>query len=512
MEEPPPPPDAPGNPRGKAPKFAGSFCRCSEDCRCEAPIPNEQQLWDDLQEDELELPPSASSSSSPRRPDSEYAEALDPKGGTEPFQIRLWREQMIALRMAAHPRLGRDSPARLLPPPAARIVASFLHTPYIFALGGYRTKPHAVHDLVEVFDWDAQQWIPGAAPMEPRCFFGAVAAPRGCPLWPSIIIAGGNRNGTYMSASYHEGEILSTCDRFDPVANCWLPMPSMTHRRGNLALVEQGGMLLAIGGLGRKMSDPIGPTTALASCEMLDLQTFNESSKWAEGPSLPEQTESAEAVVLGEMVYAVTFGGVDRTSASSHAHCMKAFAMNTAEVRQARGHWLTLPHHCLALRDSVIFGLPRTQAGTLCVLGGQILAAHHLEDGCPTGNFATEAGHYFQLPDVLDADSLSSASWRPGVPLEGERTEAAGTLVRGEVFVCGGAVGRVYPGLQSVDNAATCPMETLATDIEAEYAKDDSDEEFLVRFKDGPQPKKSWRSLPPMKAGRCGHRVVLLTL
>jgi hypothetical protein len=80
--------------------------------------------------------------------------------------------------------------------------------------------------------------------------------------------------------------MINNCEKFDILDNKWMPMPSMTHARGNpgTCTSEDGRYLYAFQGFVNDIETYAGTdqkvSKALSSIERLDL--WNESNGWQE--------------------------------------------------------------------------------------------------------------------------------------------------------------------------------------------------------------------------------------
>ena len=152
----------------------------------------------------------------------------------------------------------------------------------IYAMGGIGRYGNVTLDTVEVYDFQADSWQRVASMPQGRASHAATA------MGGKIYVTGGCQQEAVMASwSVLVMASLSSVCVYDPQANMWTQLASMSIARQDHASAAVGGKLYVFGG-----SSAAG--APLSTTEVYD----PASNSWAQGTSLTSTRRSAVAVAL----------------------------------------------------------------------------------------------------------------------------------------------------------------------------------------------------------------------
>jgi len=432
------------------------------------------------------------------------------------FQRHRAPEQLLALAMARHPRLGQHSPAKMLTSSALRVLGAFLREPFLFVIGGMRLQGYSSNPPVmdtELYNWSAGSWETGAAPLRtPRAFFGAVALRGGCAFRLAIVIAGGQQGGNL----FFPEDVLASCEAYDPVGNQWQGLPSLCTARARCSLVESGGRLFCVGGC--TAAGPLGDRSwqrerprALTSCEMLELPPAAGVGKasdmiWREVAPMRRGRVHTSACTLGSFIYALGSGWQDQgddCSPSLEVYDPSQDVWTELECPWGSSLDASVDDWSIGRISFVpMLGLPHITpdiAGVLVTFGGW------QHQPCGTCSGATDASK-----GLCVSGPCQGQAWRAARRLDVNRFGAAVATVGQNIIICGGCTGTEFGGLPSLTSASVCPAQIYRQSWQGDAEQHLAPER--AEASSGEPDQVTWQYVKNMQFARYGHAAVVVDL
>jgi N-acetylneuraminic acid mutarotase len=202
----------------------------------------------------------------------------------------------LTLVEAYDPGSNTWSPVASLPEARYALASASPGNGLVYVMGGI-VPPATYTAAVDAYNPSTNSWTAVASMGSRRIGLAATAA------GGKIYVAGG-----YGSTGSAMNNVLATAEVYDPAANQWTPIASMTHARYMHALATgPDGRIYAIGGLDAS-------NQRLASVEAYDPTT----NQWTDVASLPSGRSDLAAVAGADgLIYVMggmTSGGVQQTA------------------------------------------------------------------------------------------------------------------------------------------------------------------------------------------------------